>query len=1019
MRRLIIAVGVVLGCWRCAFGLDATLDINQYAHTVWRNSEGFAKSQILSIAQTPDGYLWLGTKFGLLRFDGVRKVPWQAPEGTSLPDSHVRSLLGARDGTLWIGTWAGLASWKGNSLTSYPQLSGWFINALLQDRQGIVWASAQALTNPFSRLCSIGNRGVQCVGDDGRFGRWITSLHQDGQGTLWVQAATGLWHWRPGAPEVHPIASNNTAFEGITDGDSGDVLIITKGGITGVTDKGKTSPFAALPGYQAKLLLRDRDGGLWVGSHDSGLLHVHHGRTDAFRTPDGLSSENIQQILEDREGDIWVSTDAGLDRFRDVIAPTYSIRQGLSSDLVASVLGSQDGSVWISTSRGLNRWRTGEFTMYADVRERPSDAPTLPGTQPSSVRNIVVKGLPRGGASLFEDRSGRLWVGAAGSVGYLENERYVTVSKANVFPTLVDAITEDKIGNVWFINSTFGLTRVSPNRDVQRYSWQQLHLGGAASCLAADPRTDGLWLGLATGGVVQLVDGRVRASYSASSGLAKGRISDLRVDPDGALWVGAQGGLSRLQSGRIATLDSGSGLPCDSVDWMIEDDTGAAWVKTVCGLAHIDRSDLASWEAAVDRGSGLEWKIHVTVIAESDGVRSGGMTYHPQVTKARDGRLWFYNVTGMGVVNPRELRRNPLPPPVHIEQLIADRKTYQNFTRLRLPPLVHELQIDYTALSLVAPETNQFRYKLDGHDLDWQDAGNRRQAFYNDLPPGTYGFHVIASNNSGVWNSQGDTLDFTIAPAYWQTNWFRALCALAILGLLWLGYLWRMRQLNYAFKMRLEARLGERMRIARDLHDTLLQSFQGLLLRFQTVAAMLPTRPEEAKEVVLSAVDQAAQAITDGRRAVQGLRGEADETSDFATELRTAGELAARETGNESVTFRVEVEGSRRKLHPLVRDEVYRIACEALRNAFRHAQARQIEVELEYQERQLRLRVRDDGQGVDPKILEGDGQTLHFGLHGMRERAKLIEGDLEVWSAPTKGTEVELRVPASRAYAAK
>jgi signal transduction histidine kinase len=445
---------------------------------------------------------------------------------------------------------------------------------------------------------------------------------------------------------------------------------------------------------------------------------------------------------------------------------------------------------------------------------------------------------------------------------------------------------------------------------------------------------------------------------------------------------------------------------------------GGAWIYTACGLARIAQSQLRSWMDAAERGQ--RTPLAVAVYDRAAGVNSQAFvgSYLPHVAKSPDGRVWFATELGVGMVDPRRLAQNSLVPPVIIQELTAERRLYPTASDLHLPPLIHDLEIGYTALSLVAPQKNQFRYKLEGRDRDWQNVGNRRQAFYSDLPPGNYRFHVIASNNSGVWNNQGDTLDFTIAPAYWQTSWFRALCALALLALLWVAYLLRMRQLKYAFNMRLEARMGERMRIARDLHDTLLQSFQGLLLRFQTVAAMLPARPEEAKEVVLSAVDQAAQAITEGRRAVQGLR-QADETSDFATDLRTAGELAARESANESVTLLVEVEGSPRKLHPLVRDEIYRIACEALRNAFRHARARRREVELEYQERQLRLRVRDDGQGVDPKILEVDARTDHFGLHGMRERAKLIEGQLEVWSAPAKGTEVELTIPASRAYAAE
>ena len=331
-----------------------------------------------------------------------------------------------------------------------------------------------------------------------------------------------------------------------------------------------------------------------------------------------------------------------------------------------------------------------------------------------------------------------------------------------------------------------------------------------------------------------------------------------------------------------------------------------------------------------------------------------------------------------------------------------------------MPPLTRDLEIDYTALSLVAPEKNLFRYKLEGHDRDWQEVGNRRQAFYNDLPPGNYRFRVVASNNSGVWNEQGAALDFSIAPAYWQTTWFRAACVAAFLFLLWALYQLRLRQIRQAFNARLEERVGERTRIARDLHDTLLQSFQGLLLRFQTVSALSDTRPADAKKILTSAIDQTAQAITEGREAVQGLRASTVERNDLARAITTlAEEIAAEASSHAPVELRVGVEGTPRTLHPIVRDEIYRIGNEALRNAFRHAEAKQIEVELRYDERQLRLRIRDDGKGIDPQFLTAEGRERHFGLHGMRERAKLIGGKLTVWTAPGSGTEIELSVPAA------
>jgi signal transduction histidine kinase len=332
---------------------------------------------------------------------------------------------------------------------------------------------------------------------------------------------------------------------------------------------------------------------------------------------------------------------------------------------------------------------------------------------------------------------------------------------------------------------------------------------------------------------------------------------------------------------------------------------------------------------------------------------------------------------------------------------------------LVLPPRTSDLQIDYTALSLAAPERVRFRYRLVGVDKDWQDAGTRREAFYTRLGPGEYHFRVIACNNDGVWNEEGAHLDFNIAPAWYQTTWFYTLCAVAFLALLWTVYQLRLHQLQRQFNIKLEERVGERTRIARELHDTLLQSFQGLLMRFQAVSNELDEG--EPKQELDEAIDQAARAITEGRDAVQGLRSSVVENNDLAAAIGNLGkELAA--VDSQPPEFTMQVEGAQRGLHPILRDEVYRVAGEALRNAFRHADARRIEVEIHYDERQFWLRVRDDGKGMDPTLLVGNGRAGHFGLRGMRERAERVGAKLTLWSELESGTEVELRIPAAQAY---
>jgi signal transduction histidine kinase len=567
-----------------------------------------------------------------------------------------------------------------------------------------------------------------------------------------------------------------------------------------------------------------------------------------------------------------------------------------------------------------------------------------------------------------------------------------------------------------------GLFRVDARLRVQQVSLASLGRPDFATALAADPAGGGMWVGFYEGSVFSLIDGTIRASYTAADGLGSGHVKQLRFDEDGTLWAATEGGLSRLKDGQVATLTTKNGLPCDSVHWMIEDNTRSVWLSTPCGLIRIPRADLDAWAVEASTRHDTTKTIQSVVFDASDGVplTPYGNGYSPSVTKSSDGRLWFGSSTGVSVVNPADLSLNVLPPLVDIQRITADRKTYEaGSDAVQLPPLVRDLEITYTALSFVAPERNQFRIMLEGRDRDWQDVGTRRQAFYTDLPPRNYRFRVMASNNSGVWSEVGASLDFSIAPAYYQTTWF-ALSGVAVV-LLMIGGLFRLRlrYVAHQFNLRLDERVHERTRIARELHDTLLQSFHGLLFRFQAATNMLPDRPAEAKKAFESAIDQAAQAITEGRDAVHDLRSSTLVTNDLAEAIGTLGnELAAsqvQEGGTAPTTIDVAVEGTSRDLHPVLRDDIYRIAGEALRNAFRHARARRIQVRIHYDDHELHVRIRDDGKGIDPAMLDRE-RPGHYGLPGMRERAQLIGGHLDVWSSAGLGTEVDLRIPAVAAY---
>ena len=994
----LLLAGVSLSVCPCALALDPALDVSQYAHTAWKTRDGFTKGQIQAITQTLDGYLWLGTEFGLLRFDGIRAVPWEPPPRQHLPSNDIWSLAVARDGTLWIGTSKGLASWKSGKLTEFPELAGKYIGWILEDHEGTIWASGLGL--PSGRLCAIRNGGAECYGDDGSLGIAAFGLYEDSKGNLWAGVKEGLWRWKPGPPKFHSLAGQRNGVRAFAEDADGTLLVGWRGGIWRFVD-GETKEYllhvhGTLPQFEAEKILRDRDGSLWIGTQSHGLVHVHQGRTDVFSLRDGLTSDGVRDFLEDREGNIWVVTEkGGLDRFREFAVPMLTASQGLPNGYPLSVLAGGDGRIWMASGGGLNTWHDGQVSPYDS-------------------RGGKLNGLPPN--ALFQDTRGRIWVSTRREFGYLENDRFVPVN--NVRDDTVQSIAEDAAGNLWIAHLFAGLFQFYQASLVREIPWASLGFKDAASALAADPKHGGLWLGLFNGGIAYYRDDKIRASYTAADGLGEGRVTGFRFDHDGSLWVSTEGGLSRLKDGRIATLTGKNGLPCDAVHWLMEDDAHSLWLNTACGLVRIDRSELDAWAAAVDRGA--QRTIQVTVFDGSDGVRSTADKhgFTPLVAKSADGKLWFPAEDGFSVVDPRHLSLNKLPPPVHIEQITADQNLYwQNSagdasTNLHLPAQVRDLQIDYTGLSYVAPEKVHFRYKLEGWDSDWQWVGNRRQAFYTNLSPGDYRFRVAASNNSGVWNEAGTSFAFSIAPAYHQTTWFRLSCVAAFLALLWALYQLRLRQTTQRVQHRMEGRLMERERIARELHDTLLQSVQGLILKFDAVAKQIP-RDEPARRAMDEALDRADEVMGEGRERVRSLRAGASELSDLpAAFQRVADETAP---GREA-TFRTIVEGSVRELNPMVLEESYSIGREALINALAHSGGLHVEVEIMYDPRQFRLRVRDDGRGVDPGILEKGGRPGHWGMQGMRERAQGMGAQLGLWSRPGSGTELELMVPAATAY---
>jgi signal transduction histidine kinase/streptogramin lyase len=966
-----------------AWGLNPSSDLHQYAHSAWALRDGAFRGYPRALAQTTDGYLWLGTEFGVLRFDGVRFAPWQPPAGQTLPSSSIVSLLATHDGSLWIGTDRGLARWDAGTLNTFSALVGQHIATLVEDREGTIWAGTSAGLDGSAKLCAIQNARATCDGADGAFGRFVSALLEDAHRSLWVGAATGLWRWKPGPPRRYPIQGASPEIHSMIETPNDRVLIainreikqMAQGTVGAYLPQSPDSPL------KPTTLLRDRDGGLWIGTQDQGVLHLHHGKTERFTHADGLSGDFVSAVYEDHEGTVWVATLNGLDRFRDFAVTTLSTQNGLSSESVLSVLASRDGSLWMATANGVNRWIDGHITV-----ERPG----------SGVANDVA-------ASLFQDSRGDVWVASLQGLAYQKGRQFAVVPAMS--GGHVHAMAEDTANNLWVSDQERGLIRLRGQRLVEMIPWAQFG-GRSARAMVADPVDGGLWLGFFQGGVSYVKDGRVTMTYTAADGLGAGPVTDVYLDHGGALWAATANGLGRVKDGTVATFTSKNGLPCDAVLWVTQDDALSFWLYTACGLVRIAGADMDAWAV------GAKQTIPITLYDALDGVPShtGNGGYGPKVAKSADGRLWFASYDGVGVIDPRHLAFNALVPPVHIEQVTADRQIYDASSARRLPSGVRDVRIDYTALSLVAPEKVRFRYMLEGRDREWVDAGSRRQAFYTDLPPRQYRFRVMASNNDGVWNQEGDMWTLTILPAFYQTNAFRITFALFVMGVLWGAHRARLRRLARQLNVRFEDRLAERTRIAQELHDTLLQGFLSVSMHLHVMVDEIVDHPLKLKlEAILGRI---SHVVEEGRLTVQGLRASDSVEDELEHALTRDGEALR---GEQGVVIRVRVEGRRRGINPLVKDEVYRICREALANVFRHARATHVEVTIAYTPRHLRVQVVDDGRGMAPEVVES-GTTGHWGIPGMRERAERIGATLKLWSRLNAGTSVDLSVPGKVAF---
>ena len=975
-----------------ALALDPAVRLTQYGHTAWRVRDGFLPATPLAIGQTSDGFLWIGTEAGLYRFDGVRFERWTPKAGPALPSERIYALLGTRDGSLWIGTGSGLARWRGGRLEVLAS-AGRF-GTILQDRQGTVWAGHTRIVPgvpPLARM--VGDR-FEFIDSPGLLPlRTVATLHEDCRGELWIGAIEGICRWRSGKPTCDPVPGpvRPTSTAGVV-----SIASDCSGGLWAATDPSgiwhlssgewRQDAEPARPGWDSQVMRVDRRGSLWVGTLGGGLARLTGGRSERMSRADGLSGDSVTELFEDREGNFWVGTVSGLDRFRDIKVVTWTSSEGLPGGDISAVASARSGGVWAAEERTLLRLENGAVSGSWRVG-----------------RDLAGSYL----TSLFEDSRGRLWFGVDESLRWLEAGRFGGLGAGpGESLGLVVAMAEDRDGSLWAatLNPARALLRIRGDRIVETLSRDRLG-GEPVSALVANPE-GGVWIGLTNTALVLFKDGKV--DFSARGVPAMRGVRGLFLDPRG-VWEATAAGLLRFRDGKADVLDTSSGLPCNDIESAETGGDGSLWLKTTCGLVQISSGELDTWS----RNPGA--RIEVRTLDALDGPQAGLASFSPRAARSSDGQLWFaIEFGGLQSFDPGHLDENAIPPPVHVLRVVADRRVYEPAGRIQLKPNTRDIEIQYAALSLAVPEKVRFRYRLDGVDRDWQDVATRREAFFTNLPHGAYRFKVVACNNDGVWNTEGAEVEFTIRPAFYQTAGFLVSCALAIAGAGWWAFRERIRRIRARLDRLFEERLAERTRIARELHDTLLQGFMSASMQLHLVVDRLPGGSEDAGRL-RHVLDLMGRVIEEGRNAVRGLRVPFSSEDDLESALTSA----ARELRiDDKVRIRVVGGGRVLPLRATIRDEVYGIGREALANAIRHARATNIEVDVEFEPTRLRILVRDDGVGIDPGVLQ-EGREGHWGLSGMRERAERIGGRLRVRGRLGAGTEVELSVPGRIAFGAR
>ncbi|HEY2149782.1 MAG TPA: two-component regulator propeller domain-containing protein [Vicinamibacterales bacterium] len=953
LLRSAIALAVVAMPMR-ASALDSAKTLSQYVRRIWQVQQGLPQASIDALLQTHDGYLWLGTQTGLVKFDGVRFTTVDEVDGLSMKDIRVTRLLEGRDGTLWIGTsQAGLIRIQNGKAHRFVRRDGFpsdSVQCLVGDSADNVWACTP------NGLVEVNGDTVRAFGAGDGLAMAVRTACTTRNGTIFVSDESGAistWDRRRFAPAVTQLAEPTVA----------------------------------------QTMLCASDGTLWIGA-SSGLFHLVGDREERITAADGLADNGVLSLAEGDSGDIFAGTKNGFSRVRGREIETFLPQDGLSQSTVFALLEDREGSLWVATKHGLNQFLDGVTTSYTTSEGLPSNQ-----TGP-----------------VLQDSRGTVWAGTlGGGLGRFDGHRFTTLTIAEgLASNTIYALAESRDGDLW-MGTAAGLNRLRDGHVVGTWTTRQGLPGNIVRALYRD-HDGAIWIAT-SGGLAVFRDGELHAvadghqkhveSILAIGGDRRGHLylapegespllrqaDAVFEDEDGLLWIGTLGqGLRLVDGGRVFAFSELDGLFDDAIYGIAEDDHGKLWMACSKGIFSVSRDDLRQFAAGSRR------RIVSTPYSPLDALRTVECQpgVQPVVSRARDGRLWFSTIRGLLVIDPNHLSRSFAPPSVVVEDTTVNGERQAPGAIGALAPDRNNVEFSYTGVSFVVPNRITFRYQLEGFDKAWVDAGTRRQTVYTNLPPGQFRFRVSACNPDNTCGEATSAVAFEIEPRYYQRSWFLPLSAAAFGLLVWSGYRLRIRQLRTKFDLI----LAERGRIARELHDTLLQGFAGITMSMQALTSRLPA--SATRDTLEEIVADAGQSLREARRSLSGLRSRPDSPAGL---VATVTRIARHLTEPKDVRLKLALNDPHTELPADIEYNLLRIAQEAMVNAVKHSGARTLNVSLESTRERLRLSVNDDGAGFD----ETNGPPAgHYGLIGMKERAAQIGAIFELTSIRGQGTTVSV-----------